>query len=63
MTNAGRRVYHVLDDEQTGAAPCGARLSRLDVFCLNSGRPTRGVVAEKPEEAPLCKHCERVEEF
>jgi hypothetical protein len=62
MTSAGRGVYHVLDDEQTGTAPCGARLSRFDTFCLNNERPTPTVVTEKPEEAPLCKQCERMEE-
>jgi hypothetical protein len=58
----GGRVYHVLSDERAGAAPCGARLSRLDLLCLERQWPTRNVLAEKPEEAPLCKQCERMEE-
>ena len=58
----GGNVYHVLCDERTGAAPCGARLSRFDVSCLNSGRPAPGVVPEKPEGAPLCKQCEKRED-
>ena len=62
VTNSGRGGYHVLEDEQTGTAPCGARLSRLDLFLLNSGKPAPRVIAEKPEEAPLCKPCERMEE-
>ena len=55
-------VYHVLSDESTGEAPCGARLSNLDVFCLAEGKPTPNVVEERPEDAPFCKHCERLEE-
>ena len=62
VTRDGRGVYHVLADEMTGTAPCGTTLSRFDMICLNSGRPTPSVVAEKPEDARLCKHCERMEE-
>jgi hypothetical protein len=58
----GGSVYHVLSDKRNGAAPCGARLSRFDVSCLHSGRPTPSVVAQKPEGAPLCKHCEQQKE-
>jgi hypothetical protein len=59
----GGRVFHVLGDVRTGIAPCGARLSRLDLLCLERQRPTRNVFAEKPEDAPLCKQCERQEEI
>lgn len=59
-TEAGR-VYHVLCDKASGRATCGARLSKLDVFCLAEGRPTPSVVEELPQDAQLCKHCEEEE--
>jgi len=59
----GGNVYHVLSDARVGAAPCGARLSRFEVSCLSSGRPTHRVVAEKPIDALLCKQCEKRKEF
>ena len=62
VTPEGRGVYHVLEDETTGTAPCGARLSRFDTFCLNNGKPTPHVVETKPEDARLCKQCERMGE-
>jgi hypothetical protein len=58
----GGKVYHVLSDERTGAAPCGARLSRYDISRLSEGKPTQQVSAERPKDSPLCKQCEKREE-
>jgi hypothetical protein len=58
----GGSVYHVLSDTRTGAAPCGARLSRYDLQRLNEGRPPPHVVTELPKGTPLCKHCEKQKE-
>jgi hypothetical protein len=55
----GGSVYHILSDLRSGAAPCGARLSKLDLLRLSEGKPTRRVVESKPDDAPLCKHCEK----
>jgi len=54
-------VYHVLEDEIGGAAPCGARLSGYELYQLREGKPTELVAAEKPEDTPLCKLCEKRE--
>jgi hypothetical protein len=58
VTNGGR-VYHILGDARTGEAPCGARLSRLDLISLRGGKPTPQLSKEKPEDVPLCKHCDK----
>ncbi len=55
-----RGMYHTLSDERTGEAPCGARLSKLEVFCLAEGKPSRQVFEEMPEGGRLCKNCERI---
>ena len=55
-------VYHVLDDERTGAAPCGVRLTGYELFRLREGKPTPLVAAEKPEDTPLCKLCDKRED-
>ena len=55
-------VYHVLDDERTGAASCGARLNGYELYQLHEGKPTPLVAAEKPEDTPLCKLCDKRED-
>lgn len=52
-------VYHILADLETGSAPCGARMSRIDLLYLKTGRRSPQVVTEKPDDTPLCKHCEK----
>jgi len=58
----GGSVYHILSDERAGAASCGARMDKLTLMRLHDGKPTPRVVAEKPDDAPLCKHCEKRKE-
>jgi hypothetical protein len=52
-------VYHVLEDKRTGAAPCGVRLTGYELYQLHEGKPTQQMSAEKPEDTPLCKLCEK----
>jgi hypothetical protein len=54
-------VCHILDDSEDGKAPapCGAKLSRLELLRLRAGMPTKKVTGEKPVNVPLCKHCEK----
>lgn len=59
----GGRVYHILGDKRSGTAPCGAKLSRLDLLSLEKGMPTPNVFAEKPGDVPLCKQCEKQKEL
>jgi hypothetical protein len=56
-------VYHILEDEMTGAAPCGKRMTGYELYQLREGKPTQLISAEKPEDTPLCKHCEKREDF
>ncbi|HEX8162623.1 MAG TPA: hypothetical protein VF538_12170 [Pyrinomonadaceae bacterium] len=56
----GGNVYHVLHDTKTGVAPCGARLNRSDLARLKEGTTPREGVQEKPEDAPVCDHCEKL---
>ena len=58
MTRGGS-VCHVLHDERTGAAPCGAKPEKLELISYRDGRPSPLIVAEKPADVPLCKHCEK----
>lgn len=53
----GGTVCHVLRDTRTGAAPCGIKMSRLELSMYKAGKPTPQVVAEKPPNVPLCKQC------
>jgi hypothetical protein len=55
-------VYHVLDDEVNGAAPCGAKLTGYELYQLRQGTPTKQLSEKKPDEVPLCKQCEKREE-
>ncbi len=52
-------MYHVLSDDRTGEAPCGARLTGYELSRLREGKLTQLMSAEKPTDAPLCKHCEK----
>lgn len=55
----GGNVYHVLSDRRTGAAPCGIKMSTLELSLYKAGRSTPQLTADKPAGVPLCKHCER----
>jgi hypothetical protein len=59
----GGKVYHVIEDEATGAAPCGARMTGYELYQLREGKPTQQLSEEKPDEVPLCKQCEKREDF
>ena len=54
-------VYHVLEDERTGAAPCGAKLNGYELYQLHQGNQTELLSDEKPDTVPLCKQCEKRE--
>jgi hypothetical protein len=56
-----RTVYHILEDAETGRAPstCGAQLKRSDLMCLQSGKPSRSLMKERPADRELCKHCRK----
>ena len=62
FTRHSGKVCHVLDG-QTGRAPapCGARPGRVALVHLRAGEPSRFIMAEKPLEIPLCKHCQKSE--
>lgn len=55
----GGTVYHVMRDTRNGAAPCGIRLSSLELALYKTGKPTPQIVADKPSGLPLCKHCQK----
>jgi hypothetical protein len=55
----GGTVCHVVRDARNGAAPCGVKMTRLDLSSLKAGKPTPHVAAQKPPDVPLCKHCEK----
>jgi hypothetical protein len=54
-------VCHILEDKETGKspAPCGAQAHKYELIKLREGKPTRQIVAEKPANTPLCKHCQK----
>jgi hypothetical protein len=56
-----RQVCHILEDEIDGSAPdpCGVRAERYDLYRHKEGKPTANIVAVKPADVPLCKHCEK----
>lgn len=60
FTNQGM-VCHILEDEESGKAPapCGAKLTRLERLRLYARQSTNMVLAEKPSDRPLCKHCQK----
>jgi hypothetical protein len=57
----GCSVYHILEDIERGAAPapCGNTLGKREIISLRRGTPPPNIVAEKPADAPLCKHCQK----
>lgn len=55
----GGTVYHVLGDQRTGAAPCGIKMTSLELSLYKAGKPTPQLSADKPSGFPLCKHCEK----
>jgi len=61
--NNDKTLCHILEDEESGKAPapCGTKASRSVVLSLRNGKPSREVVAEKPTNIPLCKHCQKAE--
>jgi hypothetical protein len=63
--NSQSSVCHILEDEETGKAPapCGAQASKIGLIHLRAGKPTRQIVAAKPADMPLCKHCEKGSRF
>ena len=55
----GGTVCHVLRDHRNGAAPCGIKLTSLELSLYKAGKPTPQLSADKPSGVPLCKHCEK----
>jgi hypothetical protein len=55
----GGTVCHVLGDTRTGAAPCGIKLSNLELSLYKAGKPTPQIIAGRPTGVPLCKHCQK----
>ena len=63
FTRQSGKVCHVLDGATGRApAPCGARPEKVALIHLRVGKPSRFIMAEKPLEIPLCKHCQKSEE-
>jgi hypothetical protein len=60
---SGSHVCHILEDEFDGRAPspCGAKADKLDLLKYNDGKTTANIVAAKPADVPLCKHCQKAE--
>ena len=58
--NTKRTLCHILEDEEDGRAPapCGAKVKKTDMLRRRDGRQSN-VVAVKPPDVPLCKHCEK----
>lgn len=60
FTKGNSSIYHVLAYMNSGTAPppCGVKADQYDLRMYLSGQPTPSIVAEKPDGAALCKHCE-----
>ena len=56
--NSDRTLCHVIGNIKTGEAPdpCGSKASKFDVQRYLEGKPNH-LLAEKPPDIPLCKHC------
>ena len=52
MTRGGS-VCHVLHDERTGAAPCGAKPEKLELISYRDGKPSPHHVGPTPVERYL----------
>jgi hypothetical protein len=63
--NRDGTLCHILEDAESGKAPapCGSQASKLELISLRAGKPTRQIVAEKPADTPLCKHCQKSEAY
>ena len=57
----GKTICHILEDTSDGKAPCGVCADKLDLIMLWAGRPTPSIMAERPPDVPLCKHCEQAD--
>lgn len=59
----GSQVCHILEDEFEGSAPapCGTKADKIDLIKYSDGKRTDNIVAAKPANIPLCKHCEKAE--
>ena len=56
--NQGEEVYHVLADRGTGTGLCGAKMSDIEQWRLETGRPPRRVTEEEPVSLRLCAQCQ-----
>jgi len=56
-----RTVCHILEDQETGKAPapCGSKAGKLELMQFQAGKLTGHIVAERPGDIPLCKHCQK----
>jgi hypothetical protein len=63
--NKDRSICHILEDQDEGKAPapCGSKANRLDLMRLSDGKTSDFIVAKKPPEIPLCKHCQKAREW
>jgi hypothetical protein len=59
LTTSGK-LCHIIEDIRTGEAPdpCVSRASKIDILHYREGKPHR-LMKEKPQNIPLCKHCEK----
>lgn len=59
----GSHVCHILEDEFEGSAPapCGAKADKIDLIRYRDGQRQTNIVAAKPADVPLCKHCRKAE--
>jgi hypothetical protein len=56
--NQGEGVYHIIADTETGTALCGARMSGIEQWRRETGRPAKRVTDGKPVSLRLCEQCE-----
>ena len=56
----GCDIYHILSDAITGSALCGVAMSKLEVWEYQKRKMAERVREEKPDDKPLCKHCEKI---
>lgn len=56
--NQGEEVYHIIADAETGTALCGAKMSGLEQWRREMGRPAKRVADGKPVSLRPCEQCE-----
>jgi hypothetical protein len=58
--NAPRTLCHIIEDLRTGKAPdpCGAKAHKIELRRYQKGEPNK-LLKVKPQDIPLCKHCQR----